>query len=118
MKRVAAFIIDYLIMTVIITVLGLIFFMNINNMLLRWIVVFACMYMFYWLNDVIFCGSSPGKKAMKMNIVIKSNSLLLFATVHALFKMFFSFIWIISLLICLVGKGRMPYDKYLYDKSE
>lgn len=105
-------------MTIILGILTLVFFKDIDDLFLRWLIVFIYIYIFFWLNDFIFNGSSIGKKIMKMNIVIKSNSLFFFATIHALLKIFFSFIWVISLVVCLVGKGKMPYDNFLYKKLE
>lgn len=118
MKRFAAYIMDYMIMTLIFGVLNIAFFMNIKNWTLRWILAFLFIYLFFWLNDFIFKGSSIGKKIVNMRITIKGDSVFAFATVHAALKLFFTFIWIISFVLFLVWNKHMPYDKWLYSSIE
>lgn len=118
MKRFIAYIIDYLIMAIILCFLNLILFKNIRDINLRWGVVCIYIYMFFWLNDFVFKGSSIGKKIMKMKIDVKGDSVLLFATIHSSFKIFFSFIWAISLAIFFIKNKKMPYDNLLYNKID
>lgn len=118
MKRFAAYVIDYLIMTLVLGLINIIFIKNIRDFSLRWTVILMCIYILFWLNDFVLRGSSIGKKLMKMKITIKGDSLFRFATIHSLLKIFFSFIWALSFLLLIVGKGSMPYDKWLYDEIE
>ncbi len=118
MKRLAAYVVDYIILTLIMGVVNVLFLINVQNLTLRWLLAAILIYLFFWLNDFLFKGGSIGKKIVNMRVIIKGDSVFRFATVHAALKLLFSFIWAISFILFFAWGKHMPYDKYLYSILE
>ncbi|MDO5406328.1 MAG: RDD family protein [Eubacteriales bacterium] len=118
MKRIGSYFIDFIVISIILGLSRDPLFNAIHNFNVLWIIYFFAIYLYFWLSDMLFHGSSIGKRLMKMDIVLKDNSLLAFATLHSLLKMAFSFIWVITIVIYLAGHKKMPYDKLFYERIE
>ena len=118
MKRVSAYIMDYIIMLIISILIRGFLFKDISNRTVLWWMAFLIIYGYFWVNDVLFCGSSVGKKIVGMKVVLKNRPLFMFAALHTLFKIAFSFIWPIAFMLFVTWHYTMPYDKYFYEKIE
>lgn len=114
MKRVYAYMIDYCIMMLILMIEVVIvpILLPAIERNSRFIMAYITIFLYCFLSDMIFKGSSLGKKTAGMTICIKGN-ILKFSLLHSMFKMLFSFIWPISIIILLCSRGKMPYD-FLY----
>lgn len=115
-KRLAAFGIDYLLLNFILipSVAAYTSFMSptaLPHQILPWTAL--VIYAYFFLQDLLFRGSSIGKKAVGLRGVLKDRSLLRFAVLHGLLKMIFSCVYITTLPVYLIQKG-MPYDAYFY----
>lgn len=115
MKRFGSYVIDYIVIALALGLARGSLFRAIENLNLLWFSYFFIIYFYFVLNDFLFQGSSIGKKIMKLKIVLKKQSIFLFAILHSLFKIVFSFIWPISTMIFIASKCHMPYDKYFYE---
>lgn len=115
MKRFVSYIIDYIVLALGLALARDSLFRTVDNLNLLWFSYFFIIYFYFVLNDLLFQGSSIGKKIMNFKIILKKQSIFLFAILHSLIKIVFSFIWPISIMIFIVGKCHMPYDKYFYE---
>ncbi len=120
LKRLAAFGIDYLLLIFILipSVTAYASFMSptaLPHQILPWTALLI--YAYFFLQDLLFRGSSIGKKAVGLRVVLKDRSLLRFAALHGLLKMIFSCVYIITLPVYLIRNG-MPYDAYFYQSIQ
>lgn len=114
MRRFVAYILDYLILAIIMR--------NANHVLLRltsnaMFIAFlkvSLIYLFFLFNDVVFQGYSIGKKLMKMKIILKDADIWKYSVRHSLYKLGFTLIIWIALLIYLINNMKMPYDRRFY----
>lgn len=118
MKRFIAYVIDYTIIAIIVRLSSPFLFMTIKNYNLLWFTIVFILYFWFWINDVLFYGSSIGKKIVRMKIVLKDIPLFRFATVHSLLKLLCSFLAAIFIIAYIAGYCKMPYDKWFYEKIE
>lgn len=78
-------------------------------------VTLLMMYVYFFINDLFFKGSSIGKKIVKLKVCPKDQNRLRFAFLHATAKFILTIILGLLTLILYVYKGfKMPYDKYFY----
>ena len=118
MKRMFAYFIDYILITLIIYGVRDNLFKITDNFPILWILFVLVIYIYFWINDIFFKGSSIGKKIVKLNIELKDMPIVKFATIHTIFKIAFTFIWAISIIMYLSRHCTMPYDKFFYKNIE
>lgn len=116
MKRLVAYIIDYNIVTIPIVCLRVFMYEAIitHPVICAGIILFI-VYFGFWIPDFFFNGSSIGKKIVGLHIKPKIKNKFLFSTLHASFKIMFTFISLMAFFIYVARGNTMPYDKLLYD---
>lgn len=114
MRRIIAYVIDYIILTIIIRITTHYSLMVISNITFISFINLFFMYIFFLLNDVAFKGYSIGKKIVGMKIILKDTNIWRFSIIHSLYKIGFTLISMIALLIYLVNNRKMIYDNRFY----
>ena len=116
MCRLYAYAIDY----IIITAFSMIFCIYVigdyrTHMLLSANTILLLIYLYFFINDFLFKGSSIGKKIVGLKIYPKDQNRLRFAFLHATIKFLLTTVVGMITLILYIYKGfKMPYDKYFY----
>lgn len=125
MRRIGAFIIDYNIMCFLMRVVYYLIMgawpievvirgAKDTEVLIWNISGLITIYMYFFLSDLCFNGSSIGKKIARLKIQRKKQNRIKFALFHAALKLIFAFISFISLVIYLAKGRKMPYDSLFY----
>lgn len=121
MKRFLAYVIDYSILAILMKLVNSIILKeNIIGYTIEimWFLELSFFYIYFFLMDLIFNGSSIGKKFLNVKVVLKKQNIYKYSALHALYKFGFTIISPLALLIYLARKCTMPYDKLFYDKIE
>lgn len=89
MKRLFACLIDYLLIFTPVELITAVFYIKTASswtaLLFQIIAAFICLF----LTDLLFKGSSVGKRLLRAEPVLKEQSLLRFAVLHSLYKLLF-----------------------------
>lgn len=116
MKRLVAYVIDYTLLTIPIMWFRLFMYdAIIAHPNIYKGIFFLIIYLWFWIPDFLFSGSSIGKKIMRLHIKPKIKNKFLFSTLHASFKIMFTCISLMAFFIYVARGNTMPYDKLLYD---
>lgn len=121
MKRILAFLIDYIVLIIITTTIGLMIF----NVMERYgidifevipyytIPMFGIMWFYFFWTDYFFKGRTLGKKLVGIQIVCGSGQITLqWAIAHSILKIFAGCFWPISAIYFLCNE-IMFYDNWL-----
>lgn len=120
MKRAAAFLIDEMVFFFLLfsmMIAGISWGTNImgGGMMRYFFKMEGILWLYFFLNDLIFDGYSVGKKILKINIQRKPMGRLWFSVAHSVCKTLFANVWFVTIIIYLINKQRMPYDRFFYE---
>lgn len=84
--------------------------------LIVFILIFSVMYLYFFLNDLLFRGRSLGKFIAGVQVELKEQSRIKFAILHSTLKMFATIFSIFVLILYFCRKCSMPYDSFFFKK--
>lgn len=124
MKRILAFVVDFVIMQIIVSAVGNVFFVLVirpnqgkitieSMMLIQFLIVVGVMWVYFFISDYFFSGGSIGKKVIGIKLVCERQNLSLsIALKHSVVKVIACCLWLVT-AVCYLFTRRLPYDRWM-----